>query len=86
MDFLFRNLITDFSESDQQTRNGTGIYKVDIENEEKISFDVVRDGNVMKYIFTTLFYPTGGKIQMTVLTERGGVKIRYPEQKSRAFI
>lgn len=91
MDFLFGNLITDFSESDQWTRSGIRIYKVNIENEEEISFDVMRDGNVIEvYLFdgkhnvTTLFYPTDGKVQMTVLAKGAGVKIRYLEQKSKA--
>lgn len=92
LDFLFGNLITDFSESDQWTRNGIRIYKADIENEEEILFDVMRDGNVIeiylfdgKYNVTTLFYPTDGKVQMAVHTKGAGVKIRYPEQKTKGF-
>ncbi len=52
LDFLFGNIISDFGEADPWIRNGTRIFKAEIENEKEIRFEIIRDGNVLEiYLF-----------------------------------
>ena len=83
MDFLFGNIITDYTEADRYINNGPRIYKADIQDESDIEFTVLKDGNVLevylldgKYDFTSMIYPVQNKVGISVKVKDAVVRYR----------
>ncbi|WP_242622771.1 glycoside hydrolase family 32 protein [Lachnoclostridium sp. Marseille-P6806] len=84
MDFLFGNIIANTTGADVWTANGIKIFKSDIEDETVILFDLLRDGNVLeiflfdgKYNYTSMIYPTNGRIKILITAKGAPIRIRY---------
>lgn len=83
LDFLFGNIITDYTEADKYINNGPRIYKADIQDKSDIEFTVLKDGNVLelylldgKYDFTSMIYPKQNKIGISVKVKDAVVRYR----------
>ena len=83
LDFLFGNIITDYTEADRYINNGPRIYKADIQDESDIEFTVLKDGNVLevylldgKYDFTSMIYPVQNKVGISVKVKDAVVRYR----------
>ena len=84
LDFLFGNIITDFSEADEHIKSGIRIYKADIQENLDINFDIIKDGNVLevylfegKYNFTSMIYPRDGKIGIGIKAKDALVTYKF---------
>ena len=84
LDFLFGNIITDFSEADEHIKSGIRIYKADIQENLDIDFDIIKDGNVLevylfegKYNFTSMIYPRDGKIGIGIKAKDALVTYKF---------
>ena len=83
LDFLFGNIITDFTKADEYIRSGIRIYKANIKNETDIDFSIIKDGNVLevyllggKYNFTSMIYPHEGKIGIGIRSKDALIRYR----------
>ena len=83
LDFLFGNIITDYTEADSYIKTGTRIYKADIQDKLDIEFTVLKDGNVLevylldgKYDFTSMIYPKQNKIGISIKVKDAVVRYR----------
>ena len=83
LDFLFGNVITDFTKADEYIRSGIRIYKANIKNETDIDFSIIKDGNVLevyllggKYNFTSMIYPHEGKIGIGIRSKDALIRYR----------
>ena len=83
LDFLFGNIITDFTEADDNIRSGIRIYKANIQKEYDIDFSIIKDGNVLevyllggKYNFTSMIYPYEGKVGIGIRSKDAIIRYR----------
>ena len=83
LDFLFGNIITDFTEADDNIRSGIRIYKANIQKEYDIDFSIIKDGNVLevyllggKYNFTSMIYPHEGKVGIGIRSKDAIIRYR----------
>lgn len=81
LDFLFGNIISDFTNADAYSRGGRRVSKVDIQEMTEIDFIIFKDGNVLelffaegRYNFTSKIYPTDGKLGVGIKAQNAAVK------------